>query len=534
MNKLVAIRIKYDDETYSDEIPIGALVENVQWDNLHSLVDILGNVDVDTSGSIQTQIDQLFNDKVSTNDLSTYVNSTMKTEVSSWLNTYISPATGTIAYDASLSVEGAAADAKAAGQIVKISTTKPTQENNRIWVGTAEEEYQVPTMEEFNQLKEDLNETINSLSWSVSVSVDIKDDYNWEIAGCNNYGANVVSTTRIVNNVANSVNYTNEDIYVKSSNPSVIFFVYERTNSTGVMTGSGWLTEYTIKSGTYFKIIVRSDPESTITSIESSIEYNSISINVYRERHIFAKEYYPIKIVAKDGTGEFDTIQSAVNASKDGDVIYIKSGWYEENVINTKQVTIIGQDKYSTVLYNTTGEYATPPLWTCSGRIENITVYAWNKNNISFDSITKLGYAFHLDQKWDAVHERRHIEIRNCIFKSDFNDCIGCGIDTDAYIEISDCICEATHRSGMKVHPYPTTGTSKMLLRNNIFKNGVDENGYGLMFHTGGTDGIMFNTVEIEAYNNIAKTYSGFNANAFIMNTFNYGNTLLTMNKFAQ
>lgn len=163
MNKLVAIRIKYDDETYSDEIPIGALVENVQWDNLHSLVDILGNVDVDTSGSIQTQIDQLFNDKVSTNDLSTYVNSTMKTEVSSWLNTYISPATGTIAYDASLSVEGAAADAKAAGQIVKISTTKPTQENNRIWVGASEEEYEVPTMNEFNQLKASLKSQIETL-----------------------------------------------------------------------------------------------------------------------------------------------------------------------------------------------------------------------------------------------------------------------------------------------------------------------------------------------------------------------------------
>lgn len=134
-------------------------------------------------------------------------------------------------------------------------------------------------------------------------------------------------------------------------------------------------------------------------------------------------------IVDSNGTGHYTTIQDAVNAANDGDIVYIHSGWYEESVVYTKQIALIGQDKESTVLFNTTGEYATPPLWTCSGRIENLTVYAYNKENKSFDDISKLGYAFHLDQKWDPVHSRRHIEIRNCIFKSDFNDAIGCGIE---------------------------------------------------------------------------------------------------------
>lgn len=240
-----------------------------------------------------------------------------------------------------------------------------------------------------------------------------------------------------------------------------------------------------------------------------------------------------IIVVDINGAGDYTKIQEAVNYAHDGDVIYVKSGWYNENVVSTKQIAIIGQDKYSTVLYNTTGEYATPPLWSCSGRIENLTIYAYNESGKSFDSISKLGYAMHLDQKWDANHKRRHIEIRNCIFKSDFNDCIGCGIDADAYVEISDTICEATHRSGMKVHPYPTTGSSKIVLKNNVFKKGSDANGYGLMFHTGGTDGVTFNTIEVEAYNNIAKTYNGFDANCFIMGEYNYGNTLASMNKFS-
>lgn len=93
------------------------LGENVEWDATHTLVDILGSIDVDTTGTIQDQITQLFNSKVNVTDLSNYVNSTMKTEVANWLNNYISPATGTIAYDASLSIEGAAADAKAVGNL---------------------------------------------------------------------------------------------------------------------------------------------------------------------------------------------------------------------------------------------------------------------------------------------------------------------------------------------------------------------------------------------------------------------------------
>lgn len=61
MDKLTAIKIKYDDGTYSDEIPISVLSENVEWDNTHTLVDVLGSIDVDVTGTIQDQIDKLSN-----------------------------------------------------------------------------------------------------------------------------------------------------------------------------------------------------------------------------------------------------------------------------------------------------------------------------------------------------------------------------------------------------------------------------------------------------------------------------------------
>ena len=61
MDKLTAIKIKYNDGTYSDQIPVSVLAGNVEWDSTHTLVDILGNVAIDAKGNIQDQIDQLFN-----------------------------------------------------------------------------------------------------------------------------------------------------------------------------------------------------------------------------------------------------------------------------------------------------------------------------------------------------------------------------------------------------------------------------------------------------------------------------------------
>lgn len=61
MNKLTAIKIKYGDGTYSDQIPVSVLSENVEWDNTHTLIDVLGSIDVDAKGTIQDQIDKLSN-----------------------------------------------------------------------------------------------------------------------------------------------------------------------------------------------------------------------------------------------------------------------------------------------------------------------------------------------------------------------------------------------------------------------------------------------------------------------------------------
>ena len=115
MDKLTAIKIKYKDGTYSDQIPVSVLGENVEWDATHTLVDILGSIDVDITGTIQDQISQLFNEKVSASAMQDYVTNSMPTYITNWLNTNVNPVGSAVVVDSSLTVSGAAADAKVTG-----------------------------------------------------------------------------------------------------------------------------------------------------------------------------------------------------------------------------------------------------------------------------------------------------------------------------------------------------------------------------------------------------------------------------------
>ena len=56
MSKVTGLRIKYNDGTYSEEIPIKVYVENIDWDENSTLEDILGQLDI-ADGSVKDQLD---------------------------------------------------------------------------------------------------------------------------------------------------------------------------------------------------------------------------------------------------------------------------------------------------------------------------------------------------------------------------------------------------------------------------------------------------------------------------------------------
>lgn len=113
MDKLTSIKIRQDNETYSDLIPVGVLAENVECNDNNNLVDVLGSVDIQEKGNIQYQLNQLFNTKISVSELNNYVYNNLEQTVTGWLDSNIEFEDGDVVIDKSLSIEGAAADAKA-------------------------------------------------------------------------------------------------------------------------------------------------------------------------------------------------------------------------------------------------------------------------------------------------------------------------------------------------------------------------------------------------------------------------------------
>ena len=116
MDKITAIKIRHTDNTYSDKIPFTVLAENVEWNEDKNLVDILGTIDLNKN--IQNQIDQLYNNKISLVQLNNYVNNQLNNKVTSWLDQNVNPIGSAVIVDKSLSLDGAAADAKTVGEAI--------------------------------------------------------------------------------------------------------------------------------------------------------------------------------------------------------------------------------------------------------------------------------------------------------------------------------------------------------------------------------------------------------------------------------
>jgi parallel beta-helix repeat protein len=52
---------------------------------------------------------------------------------------------------------------------------------------------------------------------------------------------------------------------------------------------------------------------------------------------------------------DYPTIQEAINAANEGDIIYVRFGTYRENIVLNKSLTIIGEDRYITVISGNEG-----------------------------------------------------------------------------------------------------------------------------------------------------------------------------------
>jgi pectinesterase len=152
-------------------------------------------------------------------------------------------------------------------------------------------------------------------------------------------------------------------------------------------------------------------------------------------------------IVAKDGTGQFKTVQSALDAIPEGNkhpfIIYVKNGTYKEVVVVDARknfVRLVGEDKNKTIISfdNHAGTRLpngdTLNTWTCA----SFFVYGndFNAENISFEN----NAGFNAGQAVALRIEGNRASFRNCRMTG-FQDVLflsGSGVKhyfTDCYIE---------------------------------------------------------------------------------------------------
>lgn len=154
--------------------------------------------------------------------------------------------------------------------------------------------------------------------------------------------------------------------------------------------------------------------------------------------------------VSQNGDADYITISEAVANAKRGTTIIINPGVYDEtvNIIN-KEITLLGTDRETCIILNTTGRYCNSPVVAGGDfTIENLTlkmtvenVGDWEPTYIgSKMKETFLGYALHVDyintSEANTIQEGKVI---NCVCYSEAFPAVGCGINKNQRIVFEDC-----------------------------------------------------------------------------------------------
>lgn len=350
MDKLTAIRIKYDDGTYSEEIPISALAEYIVWNSSYNLVDILGEVDL-TKGNIQQQLDEKFD----IDDISTYVDTQISTDVTAWLNEHVNPVGSAVVVDDSLTTAGAAADAKETGdQISELSGRIEILENGGA-VSTSVREALCTLLSNAAYLTTELNDELLIIQAWASIITKIT---------LNQTGGSIVSNGTI--QLAATTTPSGGAVIWSSSDTSVA-----SVSSNGLVTGQG--------NGT-----------TTITASCGGLSATcSISVSGFAELVSIEAVYTQSSEVYDTDTLDSLSEDLVVTAYYDDSTSRIISSYTLSGTLSFGTTTIVVAFGGKTTTFNVTVDYGVPSDYTRYDYVKNVTT---NSNNPAV--FTGLNYVY--------------------------------------------------------------------------------------------------------------------------------------------
>jgi len=91
------------------------------------------------------------------------------------------------------------------------------------------------------------------------------------------------------------------------------------------------------------------------------------------------------------GEGDYTSIQEAVNAAKEGDIIMVDPGTYRESVVIDKKITLIGSGPEATAIYATAGNAVTFKEGSGEASIIGFSITSAGENGIYCEEGTSPG-----------------------------------------------------------------------------------------------------------------------------------------------
>lgn len=149
-------------------------------------------------------------------------------------------------------------------------------------------------------------------------------------------------------------------------------------------------------------------------------------------------------VVAKDGRGDFETVQAAIDAAGDYDTIRITPGTYEECLKAVgKCINLVGDDPYSCIIRCPGFDYHNPALEMACGTLKNLTLRTYNNGEASADGT--YGYCLHTDFNQQIGGD---LYCENCHFISECGACAGIGLRPHFTLEFNNCTFDSRNAQG--------------------------------------------------------------------------------------
>ena len=207
----------------------------------------------------------------------------------------------------------------------------------------------------------------------------------------------------------------------------------------------------------------RGKTSETSFNITEAKLFDNFSMKVLIETNKVNTKYSYVT-VDKNGNGDYTTIQEAID-NYNGTPVFVRNGIYEEGRLecSDKDITIIGEDKYRTIIKNKNGLYEEDCLYCSNGVFSNLQFISEYVNGESTEIGQQNGaYAVHVDSNNQA---NGTCVFNDCIIISDFNAAVGAGLRKNNTVEFNNC--DLISRQYNRGQEFANGGMGALFVHNN-------------------------------------------------------------------